>query len=97
MNDSGKKGAVARENFSLQALKPNYYSKAFLVISQTTHKGMIANHGLTISGGSCQQAVEGRRYLAFLETQGLEKIKGKLILKREIKLINNHVKGPFVG
>lgn len=65
MNDGWKKAATVWENFSLRASKPNYYSEACLVISQTTHKGMIVNHGLTISGGSCQQAAERKRYLAF--------------------------------
>lgn len=85
------------ENFSLCASKPSYYDEAILVITQTTHKGMIANHGLTMSEGSCQQATEHRGYISFIPTQVWEIIKVKLILKRVIKLINNHVKGPFIG
>lgn len=38
MKNSGKKGAAARENFTLQALKPNYYSKASRNISNDTQR-----------------------------------------------------------
>lgn len=75
--------STVRENFRLCALKPSYYGEAILLISQTTHKGMIVNHGLTISGGSCQQATEQRRYISFILTEAQEIIKVKLILKKE--------------